>query len=218
MADSNDLRSVPPPHLRRSPAELAAAGLGNIYGTGLRGAVEFFLQRYGPAAAHTLLQRMGPAARPHLVPNAPVLGVLGTRKYPYAFVGEMIRTMAAVVRADEDTFIREIAYAGVDATTSTVARVALRYVVKPTDVATNAQSLFSLFHDAGRITITDLTDREYLSHLTEWPNHDLTMCKLGIYAAARLIEQTGVRAVEARREKCISWGHDHCVTRMRWTP
>jgi hypothetical protein len=218
MSTPRDLRSVPPPELRRSPAELAAAGFGNAHGTGIRGAVEHFVQKYGPSASHAVIARLGPSAQKYLTPNAPVLGILGTRKYPYPFCGELIRAMAAVVRADEDAFIRELAFAGVDATTNTVARVALRYVLKPADVAERSQELWNIFHDSGRITITDMTDREWLSHLTEWPNHDLTMCKLGVQAAVRIVEKTGVRCVEARREKCIAWGHDYCLTRMRWTP
>ncbi len=218
MSESSGPRSVPPPELRRSPAELAASGFGNFHGTAVRAAADFFIGRYGPAAAHAVIEKLGPAGRAHLSPNAPALGLLGTRKYPYPFVGDMLRAMAAVAHADEDVFIREIASAGVDTTMGTVARLLVRYLGKPADVAKHAQELWNVFHDAGRITITDLSDREYLSHLTEWPNHDLTICKLGVQAAARLVERTGARSVEARREKCISWGHDYCLTRMRWTP
>ena len=92
------------------------------------------------------------------------------------------------------------------------------------DVEKRRLTISKALDKATRVAGTGLRWREdealvdTVTHLTEWPNHDLTMCKLGIYAAARLIEQTGVRSVEARREKCISWGHDHCVTRMRWAP
>ena len=32
----------------------------------------------------------------------------------------------------------------------------------------------------------------------------------------RLIERTGKTNVDARREKCVGFGHDVCVVRVKW--
>ena len=193
--------------------------IANVYGTGIVGGVDYFIKRYGPAATHTAIARMSPQWRPYLQPNAPLIGLLGAKKYPWPFVGELLHQMALAVKVpDEDLFLRQVASAAVEATISTVARVFLRTVVSPADVAKRAQELWDAFTDAGRITISGLTDREYLSALSDLPGHDTVMCKVAMEGARRLVERTGVRGVEARREKCISWGHDHCLTRMRWIP
>jgi hypothetical protein len=190
-----------------------------MYGTGLCGAVDYFEQKYGPAAAHTVIAKLPAQWRAYVKPNTPTLGILGAKKYPYAFVGELIRAMAAAVKApDEDAFIREFASSGFDRTLDTVARILLRSLVTPRHVAERSPELWRLFHDSGRLTITELSDRHYLSQISEWVGHDVLVCKIGVEAGRRVVERTGVRDVEARREKCISWGHDVCVTRVKWTP
>ncbi len=193
--------------------------LGNMFGTGVLGAIDYFEQRHGPAAMHALVAKLSPKWREVVRPNVPSMGVLGAKKYPYAFVGDMVRAMAVLARAtDEDAFIREIASAGFDRTLDTVARVILRAIASPLDVAQRAPDLWRLFHDSGRLTIVEQGERHYLSQIAEWMGHDVAVCKLGVEAGRRIVERTGVRQVEARREKCVAWGHDVCVTRVRWTP
>lgn len=193
--------------------------LGNLFGTGVLGAIEYFEQKYGPAAVHTLVARLSPKWRDIVRPNVPAMGVLGAKKYPYAFVGDMVRAMAVVAHArDEDLFIREIASAGFDRTLDTVARVLLRTIATPADVAQRSPELWRLFHDSGRLTIVELGERHYLSQIADWVGHDVAVCKLGVEAGRRIVERTGVKQVEARREKCLAWGHDVCLTRVRWTP
>jgi hypothetical protein len=195
----------------------SAITVGNMFGTGLVGAIEYFEQKYGPSAAHAVITKISPRFRHLVKPNVPVLGILGAKKYPYAFVGELVRAMASAVKAtDEDAFIREIASAGFDRTLNTVARLLMRSLVSPAMVAARSPELWRLFHDSGRLTITELSDRHYLSQIDSWIGHDVVVCKLGVEAGRRVVERTGVTHVEARREKCIAWGHDVCVTRVRW--
>ena len=192
--------------------------LGNMYGTGLVAAMEYFVAKYGPSAAHATISRM-PAPWRHLVrPNTDALGLLGAKKYPYAFVGELIRTMCSVVKKDEDTFIRELASAGFDRTLNTVARVLMRYLVSPSAIAQRSPEIWRLFHDSSQLKIVQLTDTFYLSQVSQWIGHDVIVCKLGVEAGRRVVERTGVRDVEARREKCVAWGHDVCLTRVKWAP
>ena len=195
------------------------ASLGNVYGTAVVGAIEYFEQRYGPAAAHAAIARRPAKWRAYVKPNVPALGVLGAKKYPNGFVGDLVRAMGAAVNAkDEDAFIREIASAGLDRTLDTVARVLLRSIASPAAVARHAPELWRLYHDSGRLQITELGERHYLSQVSDWANHDVVMCKLGVEAGRRIVERTRVRDVEARREKCVAWGHDVCLTRVKWTP
>lgn len=197
----------------------SATSVGNLLGTGLVGAVEYFEQKYGPAAAHATIAKISPQYRYLVKPNVPVLGILGAKKYPYAFVGDLVRSMALAVRAkDEDLFIREIASAGFDRTVNTVALLLMRSLVSPAMVAARSPEMWRLFHDSGRLTITELSDRHYLSQIDAWFGHDVIVCKLGVEAGKRVVERTGVHQVEARREKCVAWGHDVCITRVRWQP
>ena len=190
--------------------------VGHIYGTGFLGGVEWYVGRYGPAAAHAVIARLSPAARAYVVPNSPNLGILGAKKYPYAIVGELVRAMAAAVRLDEDALIRELSTVGVDATIDTVARVAVRWIVSPESVVERSPDLWRTFHDCGTLRITWVSEREFLSEVSNWPHHDLTVCKMCVEGGRRLVERSGVERVEARREKCQSWGHTSCVTRVRW--
>jgi hypothetical protein len=68
------------------------------------------------------------------------------------------------------------------------------------------------------LTIVSINDREFLSEVSDWPHHDVVVCKLGVEGGRRIVERTGVKNVTARREKCQSWGHDVCLTRVRWEP
>ena len=113
---------LPPPSRVSTPTPL-----GNTFGTSIVGAVEHFEQKYGPAACHVVIARLAPKWRVHVKPNTPALGILGAKKYPCAFVGDLVRGMMQAVNAkDEDVFIREIACAAFDRTVNTVARVVLR--------------------------------------------------------------------------------------------
>jgi hypothetical protein len=202
-----------------TPPSSRDSSAGNVYGTAIVGVVEYFEQRYGPAAMHALIAKLPAKWRAFVRPNVPAMGVLGAKKYPNAFVGEVVRAMMGAVNAkDEDAFIREIGAAGLDRTLDTVARVMLRSIASPAAVARHAPDLWRLYHDSGRLLITELTDRHYLSQVSEWVNHDVFLCKIGVEAGRRVVERTGVKNVEARREKCIAWGHDVCVTRLKWTP
>lgn len=191
--------------------------LGNLRGSTVVGALEVFEQRYGRAASHEIITNLPAEFRSLVRPNVPVFGLLPSRLYPNAFVGEVVRAMARVVRAaDEDAFIREIASAGIDATLGTVNRLILRWVATPREYARRAQDVWDQYHDSGRVTALSVTDHEYLVQVSEWARHDVTVCKLSMEGRRRLLEKTGVRVTETRREKCVAWGHDVCVMRYRW--
>lgn len=189
--------------------------LGNFYGTGIRGGLEWYVKTFGPAAAHTVVSRMAAPHRALLDPHEGGLGILGARKYSYAFTGELFRAMAVVAKMEEDAFLREIVNHGVDATLNTVGRAILRYAVSPQMICSRAQEMWNAFHDCGRITILSFADGEYLAQLSEWPNHDTTVCKIGAEARRRVVEKTGLK-VEVRRERCQAWGHEACTYRVRW--
>lgn len=188
---------------------------GNFYGTGIRGGIEWFVRTYGPAAAHVAVSRLSPPHRRYVDPHDGALGILGARKYSYAFVGELMRSCAAAVRMEEDAFLRAIVDAGVDATLNTVGRAILRYAVSPQMIASRAQEMWNVFHDSGRITIVSMADSEYVATLSDWPNHDVTVCKMSMEARRRINEKTGL-LIEVRREKCQAWGHELCQARVRW--
>src|SRR5688572_17698799 len=102
---------------------------GNFYGSGIVGAIQYFEEKYGRAASHDTIVHLLPEHRQFVTPNAPIMGLLPTKLYPYPFIGDLVRNMAKSVRApDEDAFIREITVAGMDATLGTINRIVLRWV------------------------------------------------------------------------------------------
>ncbi len=193
-------------------------GVGHLYGTAFRGAITGFLGHYGHAAGSEVVSKIDARYRAFVQPNHVSLGILASRKYPYAFVGELLRTMHTTVRAaDEDAFIRQLGRWGVDATLDTVERVLIRYLVSPQAVAQRAPELWRIFHDCGRLTILKLTDTEFHSEVADWPHHDIRVCKLAVEGGRRLVERSGKTNVDAGRTKCQAWGHPTCVTRIKWT-
>lgn len=199
----------------RTPSD--ATPRGCFYGTGIVGGVEAFAHRYGPSATNEVVAKLLPTFGQYVRPNAPVMGLLGARRYPYPFVGSMFRAMIATVRADEDRFLREITGAGIDATLSTVGRIFLKYAASPWTTVGRAQEIWDTFHDAGRVTIERVSDHEYVAVLADWPSHDTTVCKICMEARRRVVERTGVHDLEVRRERCQAWGHEDCAMRVRWT-
>ncbi|MBI2389925.1 MAG: hypothetical protein HYV09_10060 [Deltaproteobacteria bacterium] len=189
---------------------------GNLLGTAILGAVDYFIKKWGPAAAHTTITRLSQASRAFVTPNAPSLGILAARRYPYPFVGELFRTMAAVAKVPEDAFIREITAAGMDANLDTVGRVILRWAVTPQMIARRAQDMWNTFHDSGKVTVRVVSEHEYVSDVTDWPNHDVTVCKVAAEARRRIMERTGAKNVDVSRLACVSWGHDRCTFRVKW--
>jgi hypothetical protein len=189
---------------------------GAMLGTPIVGSVQYFIEKYGRAAAHEVAARMPPASRSAIDPHAPTLGFLGTRWYRYGLIGDLVRTMSAVVKADDDTFVRTLAVAGIDASINTAMRMMLRFAVSPAALAARSQEAWNLFHDTGKVTILAVTGSEYVSQVTEWHNHDVMVCRIVTEVRRRLIERTGVRQAVASREKCIAWGHSACMTRIRW--
>lgn len=204
---------LPPPSI---PPVDPALTVGNLVGTPMVGAIEWFAKKYGNAAAHEVVSKMPDRWRGWLRPNAPALGILGAKKYPYAFCGDLMRTVVQVSRvSDEDAFIREFAAAGIDASVGTVARILLRYAATPQILAGRGQEAWSLFHDCGRVSVT-CTEREYVTTITDWTNHDAMVCRISMEVRRRLIERSGKKVIESRRDKCVAWGHSLCIVRLRW--
>ena len=193
---------------------------GNFYGSGIVGALETFITRYGNAATAAVVARLQATPWKALVtPNAPTMGILGARLYPYPFVGELVRAMIAVVRPpNEDAFIREIVAGGMDVTLSTVNRALLRWVVTPADHARRAQEIWDHYHDAGTVKVVVSRPGEYVVELHDWPQHDVTVCKICLEARRRVLEKTGVGTVDATRTQCVAWGHPVCAYRYVWKP
>jgi hypothetical protein len=185
-------------------------------GTVVVGGMDWFIKSYGAAAAHEVISRVSPATRSHVTPNAPVLGLLGSRSYPYAVIGELLRTMAEVARVPEEEFLRAVTGAAVTTATSTVNRIVMRYVASMQEIARRAPEMWDMFYDSGRLTVLACDDREYVVQVAEWPNHDDTVCRISMEARRFLVEKTGARHVQLFREKCQRFGHDVCVSRVRW--
>ena len=190
---------------------------GNLAGGALVPAVEWYIERFGNAAASAVVSELPPQFRAHVKPHTAALGLLTARSYPYPFVGALVDTMAKVVRAKEpDVFVEELTRAGIDASLGMVMSVVLRYGVSPRGFARRAQELWDKFHDSGLITVLTNDEHEYVAQVSHWPAHHATVCKMSLYGRKRIVERTGARDVVAVREKCQAWGHEVCVARLRW--
>ena len=189
---------------------------GNLHGSARVGAVSGFLREYGPAAGHEVIARLSCDARGLVTPNAPELGVMRARKYPYPFVGELVRAMQAVARVgDEDAFLRMITAAGVSPQMALVARLFGSFVT-PAIIAQHGQMIWDTFHDSGTLRVTPVGPREQHEIVEDWPNHDVTVCKLGLEARRLMFEHLGIRTATVTRERCQGWGHPTCAYRVRW--
>ena len=187
---------------------------GTLLGTPILGSVEYFLEKYGPAAGGNIVASL-PQWRDFVRPNAPALGLLSARRYPYAFLSDVVKAMVKTARVgDEDAFIREIAAAGIDRAMSTTMRTMLR-IATPQQLAASGQASWSSFHDTGRVEATSV-GKEYYVRTTEWHRHEVIVCKISMEVRRRILERMGLRNVTARRERCLGWGHDDCVVRLRW--
>jgi hypothetical protein len=190
--------------------------VGNMAGTPVLASVQHVVKTYGTAAGQEMVRRASPKWRSLLDPHSPTLGILGAKWYPYPFVGEIVKNAIAAVRApDEDAMLRELAYAGIDASVGTVARVLLRYAATPRSLAARGQEAWNMFHDAGRVTI-DVSDRAYIVTVSDWTNHDVNVCKITKEVRRRLLETSGLTNVQAHRDRCVGWGHEACVVRLEW--
>lgn len=190
---------------------------GHFRGSALYSSAAHFQHKYGNAATHAVIARLPAAMRGFVTPNAPALGILGARVYPYPFIGELVRTMRTVVKApDEDLFVRELVDAGLDVLLSTMHRVVLRYLATPWSFLDRRQEIWDLYHTTGRLNVLAKTKTSYLIQDAEWPNTDAIVCKVNLEGRRRMLEHMGLRHIEARREKCRAWGHDSCETRFKW--
>jgi len=201
------------------PASSAPASMPAYFrGSALYNSAEHFQKKYGNVAAATVIARMPAHFRGYVTPNAPALGILGARTYPYPFVGELVRSMRHVIHApDEDLFVRELVDAGLDVLLTTMHRVVLRYLVSPWSFLERRQEIWDLYHTAGRLNVIAKTKTSYVIQDAEWPNTDAIVCKVNLEGRRRMLEHMGLKNIDARREKCRAWGHDSCETRFRWS-
>jgi hypothetical protein len=198
-------------------ANAQPAVCGGFRGSPLYHSFAWFEKVHGPAAAHAVISRLPAQWRPLVRPNEPAFGVLGARVYPYPFVGEMLRTMRLVVGVkDEDVFLRDVTSAAIDALLSTMHRILIRWLVSPKAFLDHRQEIWDMYHDTGKLHVLSLTDKEFLIEDAEWANTEPLVCKVTLEGRRRMMEVMGVPNVEIRREKCRSWGHDTCQTRVRW--
>ncbi|MFI5298469.1 MAG: hypothetical protein ACHREM_10245 [Polyangiales bacterium] len=191
---------------------------GRFRGSTVTGAFDHFELKYGRAAMHEVVQRLPREARVLVDPHAPRFGLLSTRMYPYAFIGQLLRAMIIVVKVtDEDAFLREIAAAGMDRTLSTVNRLIFTYMLTPARYAAHAQEIWSLYNDCGVVTVLPSKPNEYRVQVSDWPGHDAMVCRIVLEARRRSLEHMGALNTEVRRETCQGWGHDVCTQVFRWT-
>lgn len=193
-----------------------AAQAGRMAGTPLVWAGRFFAEKYGRAAVGEVVSKIAPQWRSLLNPHADALGLLGARWYPYAFVADYVQTARAVVRAEEDPFVREVAFAGIDGSMSTVMRAMVRWLGTPQSLAGRSQETWRLFHDTGIVTVPTLGERELRRRVTEWQGHNVVVCKIVAEVFTRSFGKTGVKNVRVQREECVAWGRDACVFHVRW--
>jgi serine/threonine protein kinase len=217
-----------PPSTRGRPSEAmrpssttgtlsTPAGRGQFRGSALYQATAWFQEKYGNAAAHAVISKLPATMRAHVTPNAPAMGILGARSYPYPFVGELVRTMRHVVRApDEDRFVHDLTYAGLDVLVSTMHRVLLRYLVSPSTFIERRQEIWNLFHETGRVNVVSQTPTSMVVEDADWPNTDAIVCKVNLEGRRKMLELMGLRGADLQRERCRAWGHEACVTRLRW--
>jgi hypothetical protein len=190
---------------------------GNMLGTTIVGAVEWFVATYGPAAGAALVAEMPAQFRGELRPNTRALGLLGSKRYSYAFVGAIVDTMGKVAHVPAvDPFIEQLAEAGIDAALGTAMRVVLRFAATPSRLAERAQEAWDMFHDCGTVHAV-ASDHDYVVTVTNWAPHDVTVCKISLYSRKRILMRGGLRDVQAFRDKCRGWGHDVCVHRVLWS-
>lgn len=194
----------------------AGPARGNMKGTVVVGGMDWFIKSYGAAATHEVIARVSPTTRGYVTPNAPALGLLGSRSYPYPVIGDLVRTMASVAKVAEDEFARALTAAAVTTAMSTVNRVAVRYIVSVRELARRAPEMWDMFYDSGHLTVLACDDHEYVVQVADWPQHDDTVCRLGMEARRFLVEKTGAKQVQLFRDKCVRFGHDVCVSRVRW--
>jgi len=190
---------------------------GGFRGSPLHHSFAWFGKVHGPAAMHAVISKLSPQWRALVRPNEPAFGVLGARVYPYAFVGDMVRTMRDVVGAkDEDAFLRDITNAAIDQLLGTMHRVLIRWLVSPKTFLDHRQEIWDLYHDHGKLHVLSLTEKDFLIEDADWLNTDPVVCKVTLEGRRRMMEVMGKRDVELRRERCRSWGHESCQTRVRW--
>lgn len=206
------------PPVVSSPPLPSSQPRGNFRGAGVLGALQHFETRYGRAALHAAVAGLSPELRAQVSPNQPHLGMLPGRLYSYALVGGILRAMIAALKVtDEDSFLRELAAAGMDITLTTVNRVALHYAVTPATYGAHAQEIWTLYHDSGTVTVLPSKPNEYRVQLSDWPAHDNYVCRICLESRRRALEHMGAVIVEARRERCQGWGHDVCTHFFRWS-
>ena len=204
------------------PSELPAepggphAVVGRIVGTPIVAGARHFQLTYGRAACMDVVARLAPQWRYLVDPNADVFGFLGARWYPYGFIAEFMNCAKTVVRKDEDEFLREMAFAGIDGSMSTVMRAMLRWFSSPRAFAERSQDSWRLFHDTGVMSVPTLTDHDVRRRVTDWQGHNVVICKIVAEVFARTFSKTGVSNVRVRREECVSWGRDACVFHIKW--
>jgi len=189
---------------------------GHLRGAGLLGAIDMCLARFGRSASHEVIARLTPAARAMVAPHEPSMGISPGRLYPYAVVGDIIRTFAKVASVPEDVLIRDAAIEGVDRNLSSLNRALLRYLVSIDNVAARAQQTWDMFHDSGRLVITACTRNEYVVETYDWPSHDVTVCKLSMEGRRHIVELSGKKSPKLWRDKCQAYGQDVCVSRVVW--
>ncbi len=197
-------------------AGAALTNVGRMAGTPLVWSARFYAEKYGRAAVGEVVSKIQPQWRSLLDPHADASGLLGARWYPYAFVADYVQTARAVVRAEEDPFVRELAFAGIDGSMSTVMRAMVRWLGTPQSLAARSQESWRLFHDSGIVTVTSQADRELRRSVTEWQGHNVVVCKIVAEVFTRSFGKTGVKNVRVHREECVAWGRDACVFHVRW--
>jgi len=192
------------------------AVVGRMVGTPIVAAARHFQQKYGRAACMDVVSRMAPQWRYLVNANADAFGLLGARWYPYGFIAEFMSCAKNVLHADEDAFIREMAWAGIDNSMSTVMRAMVRWFSSPRAFAERSQESWRMFHDTGIMTVPTLTEHEVRRRITDWQGHNVIVCKVVAEVFARTFAQTGVKNVQVRREECVAWGHEACVFHITW--
>jgi hypothetical protein len=190
-------------------------------GTHTKGAaIRSFLSWYERRDKKRLLAALDvvpPEHRAMLDASRDALGVLPSVWYPSPLVHGLVDGVTGGMSEDELSRLAEDgAEVIVRESMTGIYKMVFSLLVTPERYAKNANRIWKMFHDSGTTEIAIVGPAEQRARISGWRGHHPFICRLNRASTAELYRAMKCKNVVLTDEKCVSRGHDVCVSRIVW--
>jgi hypothetical protein len=189
-----------------------------VKGAAVRELLAWSLERLAPGTGERMIGRMRPEDRALLVPDAPALGIRGSKWYPSPLVHSVLDVFAESVGGEaQHGFMRDACAAVIPRMVAGPYRALFGLLASPSLYARLIQHGWRQLHTTGQRSMVLPRPGEAESQINNWSGHHPILCEVTVETMATLFRVMLRSDIQVQRVACVSEGAPCCRALLRWS-